>query len=70
VWFFKIFIFPKKKKCNADDNKENILFFKGEPNKDLTSLLRISIKDRESGLRSSLIDGIVSWFDILKFLKA
>jgi len=28
-------------------------FLKGEPDKDLTSLLRISIKDRESGLRSS-----------------
>jgi len=37
-----------------NDNKENILFFKGEPDKDLTSLLRISIEDRESGLRSSL----------------
>jgi len=45
-------------------------FLRGELDKDLTSLLRISIEDRESGLLSSLIDGIVGWFDILKFLKA
>jgi len=40
-------------------------FFKGEPDKDLTSLLRISIKDRESGLRNSfLIElsvGLIFW---------
>ena len=52
--FSKYFIFSKKE-CNANDNKENILFFNGEPDKDLTSLLRISIEERESGLRSSLL---------------
>jgi len=36
--------------------KQNIFFIlKGEPDKDLTSLLRISINNRESGLRSSLL---------------
>ena len=34
-------------------NKNIFFFVIGEPDKDLTSLLRISIKDRESGLRSS-----------------
>jgi len=34
---------------------KNIFFLIGEPDKDLTSLLRISIKDRESGLRSSFL---------------
>ena len=46
------------------------IFLKREPDKDLTSLLRISIEDRESGLRSSLFYKIVGWFDILNFLKA
>jgi len=36
----------------------------------LTLLLRISIRDGESGLCSSLIDRIVGWFDILNLLKA
>ena len=36
-------------------NKNIYFFLIGEPDKDLTSLLRISIKDRESGLRSYLV---------------
>ena len=37
-------------------NKKIYIFLIGEPDKDLTSLLRISIKDRESGLRSSFLE--------------
>jgi len=63
VVFFKIFIFPKKNAIPMI-TKRIYYFLRGEPDKDLTSLLRISIKDRESGLRSSLLDRIVGWFDI------
>jgi len=47
---FKIFIFQKRQ--NADKTK--IFFYFGGPDKGLTLLLRISIRDRKSGLRSSL----------------
>jgi len=48
---FKIFIFQKRQ--NADKTK--VFFYFGGPDKGLTLLLRISTRDRKSGLRSSLV---------------
>jgi len=44
--------------------------FLKEPDKDLTLLLHISIKDRKSGLRSSLLIRLLVVLIFLKFLKA
>jgi len=60
---FKIFIFQKRQ--NADKTK--IFFYFGGPDKGLTLLLRISIRDRKSGLRSSFIENWLFVVDIFSF---
>jgi len=47
-----MFILPIKRNKSANTNKENIFLFLGL-DKDLTLLVRISIRDGKSGLRSS-----------------
>jgi len=59
---FKIFIFQKRQ----NEDKTKIFFYFGGPDKGLTLLLRISIRDRKSGLCSSLKNYL---FDIFYFLK-
>ena len=55
---FKFFIFPEKWDKN-EDKKKYFLFLEGT-RQGLTLLLRISIKNEESGLRSSS-DEFVRW---------
>jgi len=53
VIFRNIYFFQKRNKMQTITNKDICL--KNESDKDLTSLLRISIEDRESGLRNYLL---------------